>query len=428
MTPRFLAELCESARKLKPKISGRILARLIEAEWQTTDAWVRDDCRIAYLTVLYASRGDRSPHVTGTYKVLGLHPDKIYGAIIERRKAQLGRFYELWNLPPKKPVESYRPAQQEQQRLVVGKESFRPEKPNGAEAEFRATWKPISGKPAKAVPLETMASTQTSYRESGAQTSAKSGDFISRSQIEAMILSADLSVEVPAKIRTKGDRTRPGVRRYRRRHLNSSLIGMWKAGTSPFGKNRIELFASVGNCHEYARVCERQYRYNLRALEKAGVIRLLYQANSTNNAGRFRHTATHELNLDVLRQRCRKLPVPIKQDAVQAEPQQQEPPKPAPVKASSPSDVRTDKKVRQLTPREGHNLVRELTVRMKGTTSYVSRVDKIRIQLHSGDPEYRAPMSQENALVSACMALGIPYDAAVNHLKLCRWEPGDDTA
>src|SRR5207253_8599397 len=185
------------------------------------------------------------------------------GAVTARRKAQLGHFYELWSLPPKKSAESYRPAQ-EQVRQVVGKETFRPEKTSGAESDFRATCEPVSGKPARTYPKETMASTQTSYRESFAQTSAKNQGFISRSQLEAMILSADLSVETQAQIRTKGDRTRPGVRRYRRRHLNSSLVGMWKACTSPYGKQQILLFGSVANCSSEARVCARQYRYNLR--------------------------------------------------------------------------------------------------------------------------------------------------------------------
>lgn len=37
------------------------------------------------------------------------------------------------------------------------------------------------------------------------------------------------------------------------------------------------------------------------------------------------------------------------------------------------------------------------------------------------DPRYRAPMTQEKALISACMTLGIPHEAAEEHLKLCRW-------
>lgn len=111
---QVLAQWVESVKQIKPKFSGRILARLVEAEWLAVDPWVRDDYRIAYLTVLYAARKYPQPHVEATYRVLGIHPDKVWPALIERRKTLLGPWYEsfqekvLEDLPPKKPVDSVR--------------------------------------------------------------------------------------------------------------------------------------------------------------------------------------------------------------------------------------------------------------------------------------------------------------------------------
>jgi len=89
-------------------IVRRILARLADAERREVDPWVRDDLRIAWITVLNAARGDTIPHIAATYTVLGLHPDRVWSAIVERRKALLGSCYETWwgSLPPKKPVQS----------------------------------------------------------------------------------------------------------------------------------------------------------------------------------------------------------------------------------------------------------------------------------------------------------------------------------
>lgn len=105
------AQSVESVREIKPKFSGRVLARLVEAEICEPDPWRRDDYRIAYLTVLFAARKHPQAHVEATYRVLGIHPDKVWKAVTERRKSLLGRWYEsfypevvLENLPPKKPA------------------------------------------------------------------------------------------------------------------------------------------------------------------------------------------------------------------------------------------------------------------------------------------------------------------------------------
>lgn len=107
-----------------PQLTNRILARLERAEWTESRIEFRDDYRIAWITVLYAARGDASecsPHVAATYAVLAMHPDKVWPAVVARRRAELGGDYSRWydercllipemldgvNLPPKKPAQS----------------------------------------------------------------------------------------------------------------------------------------------------------------------------------------------------------------------------------------------------------------------------------------------------------------------------------
>jgi hypothetical protein len=89
--------------------SRRVLRRLEQAEAREIDPHFGDDYRIAWITVLEAARGNPQPTVNATYRVLGLHPDRVWPAIIARRKALLGSYYEaFWgeSLPPKKPAQS----------------------------------------------------------------------------------------------------------------------------------------------------------------------------------------------------------------------------------------------------------------------------------------------------------------------------------
>ena len=91
--------------------SARVLARLTASEAQEIDPWRRDDLRIARLTVAFAANGAAvlcSPFVLASYMVLGLHPEKVWPAILARREA-LGPFcLEVLGAPPipKKPAQS----------------------------------------------------------------------------------------------------------------------------------------------------------------------------------------------------------------------------------------------------------------------------------------------------------------------------------
>jgi hypothetical protein len=87
----------------------RVLVYLEQAERKEIDPWFRDDIRIAWITTLYASRGNQQAHIDATYRVLGCHPDQVWSRIVARRKAQLGPLYaQVWGgaSSPKKPVQS----------------------------------------------------------------------------------------------------------------------------------------------------------------------------------------------------------------------------------------------------------------------------------------------------------------------------------
>jgi hypothetical protein len=90
-------------------LAERVLLRLEDAEKKEIDPWVRDDLRIAWITTLYAWRGNQQPHIDATYRVLGVHPDEVWPRMQARREAQCGSLYEqVWGSAssPKKPVQS----------------------------------------------------------------------------------------------------------------------------------------------------------------------------------------------------------------------------------------------------------------------------------------------------------------------------------
>lgn len=90
-------------------LTRRILARLAEAEAHELSPHLQSDVRIAWITVSFAARGDPQPDVAASYAVLGLHPQKVWPAVVARRRALLGSHYdEFWGeaLPPKKPAQS----------------------------------------------------------------------------------------------------------------------------------------------------------------------------------------------------------------------------------------------------------------------------------------------------------------------------------
>ncbi len=92
-----------------PALSRRLLARLELLEAGEPDPHLRDDVRIAWITVLNAARGESQPFLAATIAVLGCHPDQVWPHIVEQRRCLLGREYEKFygeGAVPKKPARS----------------------------------------------------------------------------------------------------------------------------------------------------------------------------------------------------------------------------------------------------------------------------------------------------------------------------------
>lgn len=81
---------------MQDPLSRRVMARLWSAEVREVNPHYQADIRIAWITVLLASRGELEPSVSATYAVLGKHPRDVWPAILARRHALLGRDYPLF--------------------------------------------------------------------------------------------------------------------------------------------------------------------------------------------------------------------------------------------------------------------------------------------------------------------------------------------
>lgn len=102
------------ARLRAESMAGRITRYLLLAEDEDLDLHRRTDYREARIVVALAAANDPQPLVTASYRIFGVHPDKVWPHIVADRKAKLGREYSQWydaagNLRPdvpKKPAES----------------------------------------------------------------------------------------------------------------------------------------------------------------------------------------------------------------------------------------------------------------------------------------------------------------------------------
>ncbi len=85
----------------------RILAQLALAESREPDPHFQTDYRIGWIAI-YTADVKREfdcgwdAFVSASYRVLGLHPDKVWSAMVRNREAWLGPGY------PKKPLQSVR--------------------------------------------------------------------------------------------------------------------------------------------------------------------------------------------------------------------------------------------------------------------------------------------------------------------------------
>jgi len=169
---------------MRATLIHRILSRLVQAEAKEPNAHLRDDYQIARLTIAFAARGSPQPHLDATYAVLGIHPDKVWPAIIKRRKSLLGALYGVWfdehgqlrpsdcseiadqvAFPPKKPVQGVRRDGSDIRKVAGG---FRwwgppPERSVSVKSERRGT---LSSAPLSSRRPSMAASTQVAYLNS----------------------------------------------------------------------------------------------------------------------------------------------------------------------------------------------------------------------------------------------------------------------
>lgn len=434
-------------------LSQRILCRLLEAEACELNPHYRDDYRIARIAVSYAASGEYklcSPHVAASYTVLGLHPEKVWAAIVARRKAVCGAAFSLWFgqggdrledvSVPKKPPRSERFEWEEWQRLkkAIGAELVIPRRLERVDITAMAT------------------STAPAYRNSDDGKSSKKSADQWRREIEQLIDSADFSRETEAVVVKKVDGIKQKVRckrTYHRRHLNTRLKDIWRASTSPYPMNstkgEILCYAAVETYAEEARVSPRTLRNALRELDnydferkapapqKLGVLVLVSKANSA------RRPTTYALKLSRLEELARRQaptpPTPIRRPQRASHNSDYFPP-PAQAAAASPAQPsHTAAPVHVASPQRSHarinepapgsraekrvlDLRREVLARWdelkRGRTRHVEAVGGYGYDLSPDDPRYVAPMSPENAWTAALMFCSVTEREARERLKL----------
>jgi len=264
-------------------LSTRVVTRLAEAEAQEPHPWLRDDLRIARLTVAYAANGEAtlcSPDVLASYMVLGLHPARVWPAILARRKALLGPLYEaVLELPPKKPAQSV--------KLWC-------EELNKARAANSRPSEAVLREPTISVPMAAP-SIAAAYPKSDAYESEKSSSPFTRiAQVRASTLAErhrNLIVAMLHKNRfgdelwmsTESVRVVMGRVCYRRKQEPTDTKGR-----------------SLHDCEQISR------RAVQRLIDEVVALGILTQVYGDNEhvpygGGRiFRHTATYRLNLDKL--------------------------------------------------------------------------------------------------------------------------------
>lgn len=73
----------------------RVLARLVQLEAHEPNLHLKDDYRQSFITLTLASRGNTAPFIVASYQMYGLHPDKVWEKMQDRRRAMLGIDFEI---------------------------------------------------------------------------------------------------------------------------------------------------------------------------------------------------------------------------------------------------------------------------------------------------------------------------------------------
>lgn len=419
-----------------PRLARSILSRLAEAEAQESDAWLRDDLRIARLTVFHAARGDAvlcSPQVLASYEVLGLHPDKVWPAIVARRHA-LG-FEKFWGveLPPKKPPQA---VGRSQQKLWC-------ENTSGARAiNSRAATETVLCEP-----RESMSAIAALYPNPDAPSSAKKRQF-SLEELKQLvhysgaphptraltIAALDARGPWPNEdgpatailcISLKGMMLEGGVckRTIQRRIKRACNLGFWrktreanswtncpKCGSprnqAKCPSDKCDYRGSAKNKGEFTR--PHSYEFDVEKFIAAPRCREIHSAD-------FRTYAEYK---QVLKADDRANVTPIRKPS-QPAPPDPPPAKAAPLKepAAAAQHRSTERRPRELTSRERAKLIQTITEMRRGVTGKKG-VDGLWVDFSAEDPRYYAPRSLKDAIAEACKLLLVPVESARDALKL----------
>jgi hypothetical protein len=277
-----------------------------------------------------------------------------------------------------------------------------------------------------------MATATSAYRNSDETQSLKRGEFLSRDDIAKLLDAADFSRDSEATIIRRSGREK-GTRNYRRRHLVTALKGIWRASKEPYSSTgEILCFAAVEGYAIEAGVSERALRYNLRELEKIGVLQMVFAANT------IRRPATYRLNLSALRRRrtydeVKKSRPPRRalHSIHHSSPPAQEPAKAAapPVNTAAPVAVAPVRDAhRSSSPpaiSRGEDRVRKLRLDLMTKWTELKRgycgsvnTSQGLLYIDEDHPRYRAPMSSENAWIAALTFFQISEKEARDKLKL----------
>lgn len=407
------------------RLAKRVIARLAQAEACEPDLHLRDDLKIARLTVQYAATGEAvlcSPHVLASYKVLGLHPDKVWSKIQERRRALgIDKEFSGWKFPPKKPPQSA-VGNSHVKLWFEDRNAARVSGSRGGEAVDLCD-QTIS------VPMAAP-SIAALYPNPDAPSSAKSREF-TLAELKQIVGYSGAPDSVCAltisALRARGEW--PHEDGPATSVISVAIIGMMLEGVCcrRTVQRRIKRAVQLGY---WKRVRDANSWTNC---PKCGKPRTAAQCGSCNYRGRskddkgkwtgeFLRVPVYEFDVQKFRTapRCREIHHLGRTYAeYKAAPKQAEvidmtsrkPAQPAPIshdahpaKIEHRSPARPEPKVAQpkLTRRDCAKFIANVEQRRRGRTSYFSRGDGLAISLHPGEEGYAAPMTWSAAFAAEC--------------------------
>lgn len=438
-------------------LSGRILSRLTQAIAREPDPWMQDDLKIAKLTALYAANGEAvecSPSVLASYYVLGIHPDKVWPRILQRREA-MGPL-EVIGAAPKKPPQTVK---------------LWPENTNAARAVNSRRASLVLHEPSTNDPMASV-SIAALYPNSDTQSSAKKRGFtyaeslaiVRHSYVRASVRRATLNaltargpwpesdgpatgvICVAFNAMVLGDNYGDGIccrRTAQRRAKLACKLGYWKL---QYGFNRWLNCPKCGTERSTATCPNESCKYRGRSRNRDG----------STNTKEYCRPYTFEINLEAfrtaeppkyIREFCartwrehkeaskrgerpnvtempRKTAQAVPESATQAPtPIRQPAAEHAHRETTRPRQVQAEEKPK-LSKTECEKFLAHVAQLKLGRTRHVEQVGGYGYELQPSDPRYRAPMSEAEAVETVCKAWRREPEVVKHALKFFGYKIG----